>query len=65
MEQCKWEQEIEDGSRWSTSCGHSFYLSEGMPGENEMAFCCFCGKEIIEVPCPLYEDLDYDLKEYD
>jgi hypothetical protein len=35
-------------------------LNECNPSENEMLFCCYCGKELKEEPCPLYEDIDYD-----
>jgi hypothetical protein len=47
---CTWSGE-EDGSSWSTSCRRAFWLEDGTPSENEMRFCCFCGK-------PLKEEVD-------
>jgi len=46
---CKWSQDgyyDEDNGKWNTSCGESFYLSDGTPNENSMKFCPFCGARI-------------------
>jgi hypothetical protein len=44
---CTWFAEFED-DMWSTDCGNYFQLNDGTPSDNEMKFCCFCGKEIEE-----------------
>lgn len=48
---CGWwlDEDIDDGS-WGTSCGHMFRLDDGSPYQNRMAFCCYCGKPLTEVP---------------
>ena len=45
---CEWKEDF-DGE-WNTTCGNSFYLSEGKPSENLMLYCCFCGALLDEVP---------------
>jgi hypothetical protein len=45
---CKWEQDV-DGD-WDTGCGHRFVIIEGMPSDNDMLFCCYCGKQLDENP---------------
>lgn len=52
---CIWSEDGEDGP-WATKCGHYFAITDGTPKENEMAFCCFCGKELVQ--CPHAEDDD-------
>lgn len=42
--QCTWKQN-EDGN-WNTTCKNIFILMEGTPEENEMRFCCYCGRVI-------------------
>jgi len=40
--------------KYDTSCGQAFVLEDGTPESNEMKFCCYCGKELIELarePC--------------
>lgn len=44
---CVWT-ENEDGY-WETKCGEEFILETGTPKENEMKFCCFCGKKLKQV----------------
>lgn len=41
---CVWKRD-EDGN-WHTGCGGMFVLDEGTPGDNSMAFCCYCGKPL-------------------
>lgn len=43
---CEWTED-EDGN-WTTECEHIFVLNEGSPVENEMQFCCFCGRSLIQ-----------------
>ena len=49
VEYCKWEEEDADDSMWETDCGRTFVLNEGSPSENEMKFCCYCGRPLEEV----------------
>ena len=42
---CRWT-EYEDCEAWDTGCGHAFYIENGTPQENDMKFCCYCGKTI-------------------
>ncbi len=48
-ETCEWKED-EDGV-YETSCGdHRMYeISVGTPKENDMAFCPFCGRELVEI----------------
>lgn len=46
---CTWTEE-DEGAYWSTSCGDSFTIISGLPSENNMIYCAFCGKKIKEVP---------------
>jgi hypothetical protein len=46
---CVWEQDADsDFSEWHTSCGQAFCLNDGPPSENDMRFCCYCGKRLME-----------------
>ncbi len=47
MEECAW---VEEDGDWDTDCGHVFMINEGTPEENEMKFCCYCGKRIAQFP---------------
>jgi hypothetical protein len=43
---CRW---TEDGDgNWHTDCEHMFILTHGTPADNQMKFCCYCGKPIRE-----------------
>lgn len=44
---CAWTQD-RDGT-WDTSCGNRFVVSEGNPSDNDMKFCCYCGKTLCEI----------------
>ena len=44
--ECAWECDSE--GNWETGCGGTFILNEGTPGDNRMAFCCYCGKPLME-----------------
>ena len=44
-ETCSWIQEDDpDICYWKTGCGNSFYFTEGTPTDNNMKYCCYCGK---------------------
>lgn len=45
---CHW---TEDGDgNWETDCSGVFCLHSGTPTDNSMAYCCYCGKPLVEVP---------------
>ena len=35
-------------NNWATSCGGQFSIEDTTPSENNMEYCCFCGKKIRE-----------------
>jgi hypothetical protein len=44
-ETCSWIQEDDpEICYWKTGCGNSFYFTEGTPTDNNMKYCCYCGK---------------------
>ena len=45
--ECAWREE--EGV-WSTDCNHAFEIFDGTPEENDMKFCCYCGKKIVQFP---------------
>lgn len=47
---CAWTTMIgySDGDIWWTDCGESFVMTEGTPIGNDMRFCCYCGKPLVE-----------------
>lgn len=45
-ENCEWQEDI-DGV-WETGCGNLFLITEGSPAENDMKFCPYCGKHLLE-----------------
>lgn len=48
---CIWAQDGDaDSDTWATGCRHYFTLNDGGPTDNEMRFCCYCGRPLIEVP---------------
>ena len=44
---CEWVED-EFGS-WVTDCDSVFEIINGTPRENGMFFCCFCGRQIIQM----------------
>ena len=61
-EQCTWGQYCYDDvdcSVWHPECGDRPYcFIEGSPAENEMKFCCYCGKLLIEKPYVIEQEDD-------
>ena len=47
---CRWI--FSDDGYWVTDCANAFVVNEGTPTENKMKFCCYCGRNLKEVPCP-------------
>lgn len=43
---CTWRN---DEERWESTCGLSWWLTDGTPAENNMNFCPKCGGRITEV----------------
>jgi hypothetical protein len=43
---CRWAQD--DNGAWETECGNLFEVTEGTPYENDMKFCPYCGKTLVE-----------------
>ena len=42
---CVWRRD-EDGN-WNTGCGGMFVIEEGTPADNDMRYCCYCGKTLV------------------
>lgn len=47
--ECHWSQDGEDSDIWAAQCGRYFTTNDGSPSDNEMRFCCFCGKPLVEI----------------
>lgn len=47
MSECNWIYD-EACERWLTSCNHAFVLNCGTPKDNDMKFCPYCGKPLVE-----------------
>ena len=43
---CIWTED-ENGA-WHTSCNNIFEVIFGCPSDNNMRFCCYCGKDLTE-----------------
>lgn len=48
---CVWKEIVEMFGcfYWATSCGKVWSFNMGTPKENDMKYCCFCGKKIKQV----------------
>lgn len=47
---CTWMQDGPDSDVWEASCRHTFRLDADTPTDNNMRFCCFCGKPLESAP---------------
>ncbi len=45
---CIWQQDGEDSDIWETQCHQVFAINDGLPSENSMNYCCFCGLRLEE-----------------
>jgi len=45
---CLWTRQEAGGEWWSTSCGEEYFINFGIPSEQSMKFCCFCGRPLKE-----------------
>lgn len=43
---CRWSRADDDTDMWETTCGKAFTIIDGSPADNQMAFCCYCGREL-------------------
>ena len=51
--ECNWTREQDDSCMFITSCMQSFFLNDGdTPFQNDMDYCCFCGRKINKLPTP-------------
>lgn len=55
---CTWTETDPDFCYWATDCSGAFSVTEGKPSENNMKFCCYCGKPLKEVPWVWPKDED-------
>lgn len=39
---CAWSEN--DDGVYETECGNAFELNDGAPADNNMAYCCYCGR---------------------
>lgn len=48
---CRWTEDgdFDYSEGWGTECGNSFILAAGTPAENDMKYCCYCGRPLVEV----------------
>lgn len=44
---CAW---TETDGLWLTGCDNAFTLEHGTPRDNGMAYCCYCGGELVQRP---------------
>ena len=44
---CEWM--ADENGNWFTECDNAFTFIDGTPVENGMAFCCYCGRKLVEV----------------
>ena len=57
-DECRWRQHDtwECCALWDTDCGETFVINEDTPAENDMRFCCFCGKPLRQVLAQIDDD---------
>lgn len=49
---CNWDRADDDSDMYETECGSAFVLNDGTPLDNHMAFCPYCGGELIDGTTP-------------
>lgn len=52
---CTWQQDGDSGV-YGTSCRRYFNLEDGTPEDNKMAWCCYCGKKLVQQAEPTGKD---------
>jgi len=65
MESCKWKQvdDWNNSSVWDTDCGNAFTIENGTPLDNEMKFCCYCGKPLEQIEAEEERDEEWIFSE--
>ena len=59
-EECEWSLDDSEEGNWITSCDNLFGLIDGTPEDNEMKFCCYCGKKLTQPAEGREEGFDID-----
>ena len=54
---CQWTLKDWNDEQWETDCGHSFVLNSDTPSANDLKFCGFCGRKLVEA---IYTDEEDD-----
>ena len=54
---CTWTFKSLYDDRWETDCGHSFVLNSDTPYANDLRWCGFCGRKLVEA---IYTDEEED-----
>ena len=44
---CEWKQD--KNGVWETDCGNMFEIIDGTPSDNDLKFCPYCGKNLIQI----------------
>ena len=47
-DRCQWTED----EAWATSCGGFLQIENGTPADNQMVFCCYCGRPITTEATP-------------
>ena len=48
-ETCTWHQDGDsDSGVYATSCRRFFNLDDGTPEDNRLAWCCYCGRKLLQ-----------------
>ena len=53
---CHWTHDDLDMGTWATDCNQTFCLIDGTPDDNELKYCCYCGKPLVSMPYQYPED---------
>lgn len=61
---CNWKQAMYKRDVWETDCGRLFVINDETPLKNHMYFCCFCGKNLREVPYEESEDPEWNISKH-
>jgi hypothetical protein len=55
---CTWTRGEYEDTVWATSCSQLFILDDGTPADNDMKFCAYCGKPLVEAQPEPGEDVE-------
>jgi membrane protease subunit (stomatin/prohibitin family) len=55
---CTWTRGEYEDTVWATSCSQLFILDDGTPADNDMKFCPYCGKPLVEAQPEPCEDVE-------